>query len=92
MKTVYVFPNGFRKEAEGMCGWLRYYGFAPHWGPAPSNAPGGLSIEVPEDQVDCLCLMAKANPARFGNESEIRRRAGGDTRIGSIEYLEKGAW
>ena len=88
MKAVYVFPNGFAKEGDAMYAWLRHYGFNPAWASPPPADPGASVIEVPDHEVSGVALIAKANPARFGNESEVLRRAGGDLRIGSIDYLE----
>lgn len=64
--TVYKFPNGFRNEAESMCGWLRYYQFVPTWVPNEGE-PGGTALAIPESQVSQLRLLQKTNPARWGN-------------------------
>lgn len=79
-KIVYVFPPGFRKEAEATYGWMRHYGLTPSWG-------GDLAIELPENEVDALRMLARVNPARFGNESEIERRVAGDLSIGAPEVV-----
>ena len=81
-KRVYLFPNGFSREAEAMYGWLRNYNLTPSWGDCE---PGKLAIDLPAGEVSCLLLMAEHNPARFGNASQIRKH--------TVEYraLEEGA-
>ena len=78
MKAVYVFQNGGARNGADTYLWLRHYGFNPRWGPAPPGKPGASVIEVPDHEVSGVALIAKANPARFGNESEVLRRAAGD--------------
>ena len=69
-RRVYLFPNGFRKEAEATYGWLRNYNLTPSWG---NCEPGKLAIELPASEVSCLLLMAEHNPAMFGNSIQIKK-------------------
>lgn len=73
MLTVYNFPNGFSKHAESMYTWLRHYNLEPQWGDC-SN--GSMPILLSKSDAECLLLMAKANPARFGNVDTIKSLMG----------------
>ena len=66
LTTVYKWPNGFRREAESMCGWLRNYQFSPRWVDTDGE-PGGMALAIPDNEVSQLRLLQKTNPARWGN-------------------------
>ncbi|MCJ8601021.1 hypothetical protein MWH03_00305 [Klebsiella pneumoniae] len=68
MAEAYRFPNGFREQAENMYRWLLHYGLAPQWGDAAGTGDSVILLSPADFQ--CLRLMQKSNPARFGDAPE----------------------
>lgn len=69
LKIAYTFPNGFWDSAQSMYGWLRHANLNPSWG--NSVEVGGAIIMLPDNEIDCLRMMQKANPARYGNAPPV---------------------
>lgn len=62
---VYRFPNGFGAQADSTYGWLRHANLNPKF---VSNGNGDdMTIRLPANEVACLRMMQKSNPARWGN-------------------------
>ena len=80
---VYPFPNGFRREAESMYGWLRHYNLTPSWG---DLSKGSTPIMLPAHEVECLRMMQRGNPARFGNPPEVNEALEETRRLNRADY------
>lgn len=71
LERVYDYPNGFRREAESMYGWLRHEGFTPAWDMGVREGEHRLGITLPASQVPQLREFQRRHPARWGNAPEV---------------------
>jgi hypothetical protein len=85
--AVYTFSNSFLKNGDAVYSWLRLAGLNPSWGPWEA---GNISICLPEEEVPCLRMMQKANPARFGNPPEIDASLEETRRLNRADYAPQG--
>ncbi len=70
-EQVYEFPDGYRKEAGNMFGWLQHEGFSPEGDTVERDGKRYMVITIPAHEVPQLRIFQKTNPARWGNHPDV---------------------